>query len=93
MLIFLCWLVYTCSYIGKLNYAANITQMESFYAISHAEAGLVSTCFFFAYGLGAIADGCGWTVVFWVLIGVCAFACLVAFVYAILKKALSKKEE
>ncbi|MBQ8427878.1 MAG: MFS transporter, partial [Clostridia bacterium] len=56
-LIFLCWLVYACSYIGKLNYAANITQIESFYGVNHAEAGLVSTCFFFAYGIGQVFNG------------------------------------
>ncbi|MBQ9118185.1 MAG: MFS transporter [Clostridia bacterium] len=56
-LIFLCWLVYTCSYVGKLNYTANITQVETYYSVNHAEAGLVSTCFFFAYGLGQVVNG------------------------------------
>ena len=57
ILVALCWLVYTCSYIGKLGYNANITQIESVYGISHSTAGLVSTFFFFAYGIGQIING------------------------------------
>lgn len=56
-LIAICWLCYTCSYIGKLGYSANIVEIEGAFAISHAEAGLVSTCFFFAYGCGQILNG------------------------------------
>ncbi len=56
-LIALCWLAYTCSYIGKLSYSANINQIEKMYGISHSEAGLVSTFFFFAYGAGQIVNG------------------------------------
>lgn len=57
LLIFLCWLIYTSSYIGKLGYSANIAPIENFYGISHAEAGLVSTFFFFSYGAGQIING------------------------------------
>lgn len=56
-LIWLCWLVYACSYLGKVNYAANITQIEDFYNISHADAGLVSTFLFFSYGVGQFVNG------------------------------------
>ena len=35
-LIFLCWLVYSSSYIGKVSFAANIDQIMSFYNVSHA---------------------------------------------------------
>ena len=55
--IFVCWLVYTCSYIGKLGYNANITQIETTFGISHAESGSVGTVFFFAYGAGQIING------------------------------------
>ena len=57
MLIWLCWVVYACSYIGKVNYAANINQVMEFYKVDHSSAGLVSTCFFFAYGIGQILNG------------------------------------
>ena len=52
LLIFLCWLVYACSYLGKVNYSANIIRMEAYYQVNHSSAGLVSTLFFFAYGIG-----------------------------------------
>lgn len=57
LLIWLCWLVYMCSYLGKVNYSANIGEFESFYGVSHAEAGLVSTFFFFAYACGQVVNG------------------------------------
>ena len=57
LLILLCWLVYACSYIGKVNYAANINQVMDFYQVDHSSAGLVSTFFFFAYGVGQVFNG------------------------------------
>lgn len=56
-LIFLGWLCYTSSYLGKVNYSANITQIIDFYSVSKSEAGLVPTFFFFAYGIGQIING------------------------------------
>ena len=57
LLIALCWLVYTCSYLGKLGYNANIAKIEEVYSISHSTAGMVSTFFFFAYGGGQGLNG------------------------------------
>ena len=57
LLAWLCWLVYTFSYLGKVNYSANITQIERLYGITHAEAGMANTLFFFAYGVGQIVNG------------------------------------
>ena len=57
LLIALCWLVYTCSYLGKLGYNANIIQIESVFNVSHSTAGIVSTFFFFAYGIGQVVNG------------------------------------
>ena len=57
LLIGLCWMVYACSYLGKLAYNANITQIETDYSISHSKAGVASSCFFFAYGIGQIING------------------------------------
>ena len=56
-LIFLAWLCYSTSYLGKVNYSANITQIIDFYGVSKSEAGLVPTFFFFAYGVGQIVNG------------------------------------
>lgn len=57
LLIALCWLVYTCSYLGKLGYNANIAKIETAYNVTHSTAGLVSTFFFIAYGIGQIFNG------------------------------------
>ena len=56
-LILLCWMAYALSYVGKLSYNANITQFEGAFGIDHAEAGMVSTFFFFAYGAGQVVNG------------------------------------
>ena len=56
-MIFLGWLIYTTSYLGKVNYSANITQIIDFYGITKAEAGIVPTFFFFAYGIGQVVNG------------------------------------
>ena len=56
-LIFLCWLVYAMSYLGKVNYSANITQIIEFYDITKAEAGMAPTFFFFSYGIGQVLNG------------------------------------
>jgi len=57
VLVFLTWLVYTVSYLGKVNYSANITQIIDFYKINKAQAGIVPTFFFFAYGAGQFVNG------------------------------------
>ncbi len=57
LLIFLGWLMYATSYLGKVNYSANITQIIDFYQISKAEAGIPPTLFFFAYGIGQVFNG------------------------------------
>lgn len=57
LLIFLAWLIYATSYLGKVNYSANITQIIDFYSVSKAQAGTVPTFFFFAYGIGQVFNG------------------------------------
>lgn len=56
-LIVLCWLVYACSYLGKVNYSANINSIMEFYRVDHSAAGLASTFFFFSYGIGQFVNG------------------------------------
>ena len=53
----LCWFVYATSYIGKLSYSANIPSMILTFGVSMADAGLVSSFFFFAYGIGQVVNG------------------------------------
>ncbi len=57
LLIFLCWLVYTVSYMGRNSYSSNITRIEEFFSVKHADSGLVSTCFFVSYGIGQVVNG------------------------------------
>lgn len=57
LMIFLGWLVYAMSYLGRVNYSANITQIIDFYGVTKAQAGTVPTFFFFAYGIGQVVNG------------------------------------
>ena len=57
LLIFLGWIVYSTSYLGKVNYSANITQIIDFYGVTKAQAGTAPTFFFFAYGVGQVING------------------------------------
>lgn len=56
-IIFLCWAVYAFLYLGRYDYNANINLIMNDYGVSHADAGLVTTFFFFAYGAGQIVHG------------------------------------
>lgn len=56
-IIFICWLAYTVAYIGRLNFSASIVAVISDLGVTKAEAGLVSSCFFFAYGAGQLVNG------------------------------------
>lgn len=57
LLIFLGWLMYMTSYIGKVNYAANITQIIEFYGVTKPEAGMVPSFFSLAYATGQLVNG------------------------------------
>ena len=56
-LIFMGWLIYSVSYLGKVNFNANITLIMDEYGIMKAEAGVIPTFFFFAYGIGQVVNG------------------------------------
>ncbi len=57
LLIFLGWLIYSFSYLGKVNFNANITLIIEEYGITKDEAGLIPSFFFFAYGIGQVVNG------------------------------------
>ncbi len=57
ILVFLCWLMYSAAYCGRYGYNANINFVISDFGVTHAEAGLVATLFFFAYGAGQVVNG------------------------------------
>lgn len=56
-IIFICWLAYTAAYVGRLNFSASIVTVISELGVTKAEAGLVSSFFFFAYGAGQLING------------------------------------
>ncbi len=56
-IIFICWLAYTAAYVGRLNFNASIVAIISDLGITKADAGLVSSFFFFAYGAGQLING------------------------------------
>lgn len=56
-LIFMCFLAYTVSYVSRYSYNSNIVVIRDVYGITKAEAGLVSTFYFFAYGIGQVVNG------------------------------------
>ena len=53
----LCWFVYTFAYLGRYSYNANINLIMGDFGVSHADAGLVTTFFFFAYAIGQVVNG------------------------------------
>ena len=55
-LILLCCLVYSFAYVGRYSYNANIGSLIAFYGVSRADAGMVSTFFFFSYGAGQLLN-------------------------------------
>ncbi|MBP5245343.1 MAG: MFS transporter [Clostridia bacterium] len=56
-IIILCWLIYSMAYLGRYSYNANITLIIDSYGVTKAQAGLVATFFFFAYGVGQVING------------------------------------
>lgn len=56
-ILFMCWLVYSSSYLGKVNFSASKLSVINFFKVNEAEAGLVGTFFFFAYGVCMVLNG------------------------------------
>ncbi len=57
ILMIICCLVYTFAYTGRYGYNSNIAPIMEAYGITRADAGLVSTFFFFAYGATQLVHG------------------------------------
>lgn len=54
---FICWLAYMVAYIGRLNFAASIVAIVNDTGLPKASVGIVTTFFFFAYGIGQLVNG------------------------------------
>ena len=57
LLIVLCWLLYTVSYFCRYSFNANINAIMEAEHVIKSDTGIVTTCFFFAYGAGQIING------------------------------------
>lgn len=56
-IIFICWLAYAVAYVGRVNFAASIVAIIPDMQITKEQAGLVTSCLFFAYGIGQLVNG------------------------------------
>ncbi|MBQ7873952.1 MAG: MFS transporter [Oscillospiraceae bacterium] len=52
-----CWIAYSFSYIGRLNFSASMAEMTHSGVLLKSEAGAVTTGFFICYGLGQFLSG------------------------------------
>ena len=57
LVIVMCWLSYFCAYLGRGNYGACLVQIIADTGSANAEAGLVSSFFYAAYGIGQVING------------------------------------
>ena len=54
MLLFMCWLIYSMSYLGKVNFNATKPLIIDYFGVTKDVAGMVGTFFFFAYAIGMV---------------------------------------
>lgn len=57
ILFIVCWALYFCVYIGRLNYSAAMVWLIDAGLLTKTEAGLVASCFFAAYGFSQVFAG------------------------------------
>ncbi len=57
VIILLCWAAYTAAYIGRLNFNAYIEPIRDQLGATKTELGVVSSFFFFSYGIGQLVHG------------------------------------
>ncbi|MEG1442458.1 MAG: MFS transporter, partial [Oscillospiraceae bacterium] len=57
VLFLLCWLAYSVSYLGRLNFTAALAGMIIDNVFTKPQAGLIGTMFFMAYGVGQFING------------------------------------
>jgi len=56
-LFLICWLVYSCAYIARVNYSTAIDGMKVLGVIDENIAGLISSVYFVVYALGQVFNG------------------------------------
>ena len=56
-LVFLAWLLFATAILGRGAFSANINLIIEHYGVTRADAGMVNSFYFFAYGLGQVFHG------------------------------------
>ena len=56
-LFLMCWAIYCITYLGRLNYSAALADIVTSNVMPRDKAGMISTAFFFMYGLGQLING------------------------------------
>ncbi len=56
-LFLMCWIIYCITYLGRLNFSAALADIVTNNVMPRDKAGLISTAFFFMYGLGQLVNG------------------------------------
>ncbi len=57
ILFFSCWIVYYCTYLGRLNYSSAMAEMIASGFLLKAQGGFISTLFFASYAVGQLING------------------------------------
>ena len=88
LLLFMCWLVYSMSYLGKVNYNATKPLIIDYFGVTKDVAGMVGTFFFFAYAIGMVLNGifCKKYNIKWVVFGSLIISSTINLVIALLPK-------
>ena len=57
LLFSICFLIYFSTYLGRLNYSATMPAMLNDNIFTKTQGGIISTIFFFTYGIGQFVGG------------------------------------
>lgn len=90
MLLFMCWLVYSMSYLGKVNYNATKPLIIDYFGVTKDVAGMVGTFFFFAYAIGMVLNGifCKKYNIKWIVFGSLIISSAINLTIALLPKEM-----
>lgn len=53
----LCWVAYSCIYLGRVNLSIAIPDIQEVFNFSKAQIGFIGSLFFWIYGIGQLVNG------------------------------------
>ena len=56
-ILYFCWIMYFCTYLGRLSFTTNLAEIVLVEHLSKAQGGLIGTIFFVLYGVGQVFSG------------------------------------